>query len=197
MPLLVAVLLKVVLKAVLLLKKRVVGRFRAASGVPGKIGAGLLLWLVLFDSEFAVLELVDLVFGDRASLSGFLSVTSLIVVLMLSRALVRRVLRVDREDDGACSTTWMAWSWMTGRPANRQACAVGQGDRVSLSGVQTVTSNTRFAPIRLPRWLTRSTAPTLTCAPGRIRTCDTRFQERFPIRPPRHLAVHSSSFLEQ
>lgn len=90
--LLTAVLLKVVLEVVLLFKGRAVRRFRAAETVPGRIGAGLLLWLVLFGSKFAVLELVDLVFGDRADLGGFLAVSSLIVVLMAARGLVRRLL---------------------------------------------------------------------------------------------------------
>lgn len=98
--LLTAVLLKVVLEVVVLLKGRAVGRFRAAETVPGRIGAGLLLWLVLFGSKFAVLEVVDLVFGDRADLGGFLSVSSLIVVLMLARGLVRRLLSPADESGG-------------------------------------------------------------------------------------------------
>ncbi len=39
-----------------------------------------------------MLELVDLVFGDRVSLGGFFSVTLLVVTLLLSRSAVRRLL---------------------------------------------------------------------------------------------------------
>lgn len=90
--LLTAVLLKVVLEIVVRLKGRVKARFHAASSPAGKVLALLLLWAVLVGSKFAVLELVDLVFGDRVSLGGFFAVTALIIVLLLSRAGVRRLL---------------------------------------------------------------------------------------------------------
>ncbi|GAY09762.1 hypothetical protein [Pseudonocardia sp. N23] len=89
---LTAVLLKVVLEVVVAVKDRVKQRFRDATGPVGKAAAALGLWLVLFLSKFAVLEVVDLVFGSRVSLGGFVPVTALILVLMLARALVRRLL---------------------------------------------------------------------------------------------------------
>jgi hypothetical protein len=55
--------------------------------------AGLLLWLLLIGSKFLVLEVVDLVFGSRVSLGGFLPVTLLIITLLLARAGVRRLLQ--------------------------------------------------------------------------------------------------------
>jgi hypothetical protein len=51
-----------------------------------------LLWLTLVGSKFVVLQIEDLLFGDRISLGGFFSVTALIVVLLLARAGVRRLL---------------------------------------------------------------------------------------------------------
>ena len=51
-----------------------------------------MLWLVLFGSKFAVLEVVDLVFGTSVRLGGFFSVTLLILVLMLARGGVRWLL---------------------------------------------------------------------------------------------------------
>ena len=62
----------------------------------GKVVAAVLLWVVLFGSKFLVLEVVALVFGDRVSLGGFFSVTALILVLLVSRAVVRRLLRQPR-----------------------------------------------------------------------------------------------------
>jgi hypothetical protein len=91
--LLTAVLLKGVLEVVLAAKDRVKKRFRQASTSIGKVAAALLLWVVLVGSKFIVLEAVDLVFGTRVSLGGFFSVTLLILVLLLSRAAVRRLLR--------------------------------------------------------------------------------------------------------
>jgi hypothetical protein len=90
---LTAVLLKVVLDVVVAAKDRVKRWFRQVSTPIGKVAVGLLLWVVLVGSKFLVLETVDLVFGARVSLGGFFSVTLLILVLLLSRAAVRGLLR--------------------------------------------------------------------------------------------------------
>jgi hypothetical protein len=90
--LLTAVLQKAVLEVVVLLKGRVKGLFKAAENPVGKVAAAGLLWLLLVGSKFAVLELVELVFGDYVSLGGFWSVTGLIIVLLLARSGVRRLL---------------------------------------------------------------------------------------------------------
>ena len=95
--LLTAVLLKGVLEVVVAVKNRVKARFREASTPIGKVLAAVMLWAVLFGSKFLVLEAVDLVFGDRVSLGGFFSVTLLILVLLLSRAAVRRLLATPRQ----------------------------------------------------------------------------------------------------
>ena len=94
--LLTAVLLKGVLEVVVAAKYRVKARVRRASTPIGKVLAAVLLWLVLFGSKFLVLEAVNLVFGARVSLGGFFSVTLLILVLLLSRAAVRRLLQGGR-----------------------------------------------------------------------------------------------------
>lgn len=91
--LLTAVLLKGVLEVVVAAKDRVKARFRRASTPGGKVLAAIMLWGVVFGSKFLVLEAVNLVFGDRVSLGGFFSVTLLILVLLLGRAVVRRMLR--------------------------------------------------------------------------------------------------------
>jgi hypothetical protein len=90
--LLTALLLKIALELVLVVKGRVMARFKAASTRLGKVGAGLLVWAVAVGSKLVVLELVDVVFGNSVSLGGFLSVTLLVLTLLLSRAGVRRLL---------------------------------------------------------------------------------------------------------
>lgn len=90
--LLTAVLLKIALELVIVLKTKVVDRLRAATTRRGKVAAALSLWVVAAGSKPVVLELVDLVFGDAVSLGGFISVTLLVVALLLSRAAVRRLL---------------------------------------------------------------------------------------------------------
>ena len=87
-----AVVLKVALEVVLVVKARAITRFRGATTVWGRVGAGLLLWGTAAGSKIVVLELVSLIFGDAVSLGGFLSVTLLVVALLLSRAGVRRLM---------------------------------------------------------------------------------------------------------
>jgi hypothetical protein len=67
-------------------------RRRGATTVSRKATSVLLLWLVSAGSKFAVLELVDLVFGDAVSLGGFVSVTLLVITLLVARSVVRRLL---------------------------------------------------------------------------------------------------------
>ena len=51
--------------------------------------------ITVFGSKFVVLELVNLVFGSRVDLGGFVSVTLLIVVLLLARSAVRRLVQPE------------------------------------------------------------------------------------------------------
>lgn len=90
--LLTALLLKLSLEVVIVVKNRILGRLRAATTPIGRVAAALALWAVAAGSKFVVLALVDLVFGDAVSLGGFFSVTLLVVALLLSRAGVRRLL---------------------------------------------------------------------------------------------------------
>lgn len=94
--LLTALLLKVVLELVVGVKNWVKGRYRRASSRTGKMVAAVGLWLVLVGSKFVVLEAVDLVFGDRVSLGGFVPVTLLVLTLLVTRAVVRRLLSGTR-----------------------------------------------------------------------------------------------------
>ncbi len=90
--LLTALLLKLVLEVVAALKRRIVGALRASTTKAGKVAISLGFWVVAAGSKFVVLALEDLIFGDAVSLGGFFSVTGLIVVLLVSRAGVRRLL---------------------------------------------------------------------------------------------------------
>jgi hypothetical protein len=90
--LLTAVLLKLALEVVILLKGRILARLRAAETRRAKLAAAVSLWVVAAGSKFAVLELVDLVFGDAVSLGGFIPVTLLVAALLASRGAVRRLL---------------------------------------------------------------------------------------------------------
>lgn len=93
MSLLTAVLLKLVLELVVLVKKAIVRRLRSATKVGQRIVSGAMLVVVLPGSKFLVLELVAFFFGDSVKLGGFFLVTGLIIVLMLGRGGVRRLFR--------------------------------------------------------------------------------------------------------
>lgn len=90
--LLTAVLLKVVLELVILAKGWVLARLRTATTPGTKLAAAVSLWAVAAGSKLVVLELVDLVFGDKVSLGGFVPVTVLVVTLLAARGAVRRLL---------------------------------------------------------------------------------------------------------
>jgi hypothetical protein len=90
--LLTAILLKLALEVVIVLKGTVVDRLRAARTRRGKVAAAVSLWVVAAGSKLVVLELVDLVFGSAVSLGGFVPVTVLVVALLVSRSAVRRLL---------------------------------------------------------------------------------------------------------
>jgi len=98
--LLTAVLLKLSLELVLVVKARAMTRFRRAMTFRAKLTAGLLLWATAAGSKIVVLELVNLVFGDAVRLGGFASVTLLVVTLLLSRAAVRRLLAGGHDETG-------------------------------------------------------------------------------------------------
>jgi hypothetical protein len=91
--LLTALLLKVVLEIILLVKNLAKRGFHRASTLPGKAVAALGLWAIVVGSKFLVLEAVALAFSDRVKLGGYFAVTALILVLLAARAAVRLLLR--------------------------------------------------------------------------------------------------------
>ncbi len=95
--LLTALVLKLTLEVVVALKDRAKHRFRTAQSPAAKVVAGLLLWLLLAGSKFAVLALVAFVSAGQVRLGGFWSVTALILVLLLAREGVRRLLALPRD----------------------------------------------------------------------------------------------------
>jgi hypothetical protein len=90
--LLTALLLKVSLEVVLVLKGRILTRLRGADSPTTKVVWAGVLWSVAAGSKILVLEIVARVFSDQVSLGGFVSVTVLVVVLLLARGGVRWLL---------------------------------------------------------------------------------------------------------
>jgi hypothetical protein len=42
-------------------------------------------------SKFVILEIVDIVFGDHVELGGFVTVLTLVLVMMITREIVQRI----------------------------------------------------------------------------------------------------------
>ena len=93
--LLTALLLKVALEVVILVKSRIIGGLSAANTRLAKVAIAIGLWVFAAGSKFVVLALIDLTFGDAVSLGGFIQVTLLIVALLISRTAVKRLLGED------------------------------------------------------------------------------------------------------
>ena len=87
--LLTAIMLKIVLEGVLLLKKRLLASRAGASTAARRMISTVTLVLLLPASKFVLLWLEDLFFGDAVKLGGFWSVTLLVVALTGARAGVR------------------------------------------------------------------------------------------------------------
>lgn len=91
--LLTAVLLKVALEVVLVLKGAVMARLRGATSASTRLVLAAALWVVAAGSKLVLLWLIDVAFGGAVSLGGFVPVTLLVVSLLLARAAVRRLLK--------------------------------------------------------------------------------------------------------
>jgi len=92
--LLTAVLFKLALEVIAIVKTRILARVRASRTAIGTTLHAASLLLLGAGSKFLILWLTDVLFGDAVQLGGFFSVTLLIVTLMLARIGVR--LLIDR-----------------------------------------------------------------------------------------------------
>lgn len=92
--LLTAVLFKLALEVIAMLKTRILDRVRASRTAARKTLNAALLLVLGAGSKFVILWLTDLVFGDAVQLGGFFLVTLLILVLMAARLGIR--LLIDR-----------------------------------------------------------------------------------------------------
>jgi hypothetical protein len=86
-----AVLLKALLDVILGLEHKVAHYFEQRTGPLSKVLRVLSTWLILFASKFVILEIVDIVFGEHVELGSFITVLSLVLVMMIAREVVQRI----------------------------------------------------------------------------------------------------------
>lgn len=89
--LLTPVLLQVLLKATLAVEHRIGGYFRARSGPGALVLRVLATWALLFGSKFVILEIVDIVFGDRVDFGGLIAFILLVVALLAAEKILPHI----------------------------------------------------------------------------------------------------------
>lgn len=88
-----AVVLKLLIDAIAGLERRVRGWFSDREGPIWRILGVMAVFSILFISKFAVLEIIDIIFGDRVTLGGFIEVALLVVTMILARRSVTMAYR--------------------------------------------------------------------------------------------------------
>ena len=78
-----AVVLKLLIEVIARLEHRVRGWFDQREGQVWRALGVATMFSILFLSKFVVLEVIDIIFGDRASLGGFIEVVALVLSLIL------------------------------------------------------------------------------------------------------------------
>ncbi len=88
-----AIVLKLLIDVIAGLEHRVRGWFSGREGPIWRASGVAAVFSILFISKFVVLEIIDIIFGDRVSLGGFIEVASLVVTMILARRGVTWVYR--------------------------------------------------------------------------------------------------------
>ena len=80
-----AVVLKLLIDAIARLEHRVRDWFKRREGSGWRAFGLVTMFSILFFSKFVVLEVIDIVFGDRVTLGGFIEVALLVLTMILAR----------------------------------------------------------------------------------------------------------------
>ena len=80
-----AVVLKLLIDAIAGLEHHVRGWFNEREGPIWRALGVVAVFSILFISKFVVLEVIDVIFGDRVALGGFIEVALLVVTMILAR----------------------------------------------------------------------------------------------------------------
>lgn len=84
---LVAIVMQLLTYLTLRFKKRVSGRFKNSVTPLSKFGHVLSVWLILFLSKFVFLAVIDFVFGQAVSISGFVGLLLIIITMTAAKEL--------------------------------------------------------------------------------------------------------------
>lgn len=84
---LVAIVMQLLTYLTLRFKKRVSVRFKSSVTPLSKLGHVLSVWLILFLSKFVFLAVIDFVFGQAVSISGFVGLLLIIITMTAAKEL--------------------------------------------------------------------------------------------------------------
>jgi hypothetical protein len=103
---LTAVLLKILLDLVLGVEHQVRHFFAQREGAIYRVLGTVSLFAILFLGKLFILEVVDLVFGDHVELGHFIEIVALVLALIITREVFRRIyLAFGKSDEDAIVTT--------------------------------------------------------------------------------------------
>lgn len=88
---LTAIVLKALLEAILRLEHRVAAYFSAREGTINRVLQVVLTFSILFFSKFAILEVLDIIFGDHVEIGGFIPLVALVISLLVAEQIVHRI----------------------------------------------------------------------------------------------------------
>lgn len=89
--LLAAALLQVLLRLTLALEHRLANYFKQKGGKRAKAKRLFVTWLVLFGSKFVILEVIDIVFGDRVEFGGVIPFIVVVIAIILTEAILSKI----------------------------------------------------------------------------------------------------------
>ncbi len=95
--LLAALLLQILLQITLKIEHRIAAYFKSKPGVFAKVMRVLSAWAVLFGSKFAILEVIDIAFGDEVLFKGpYHGIVAFIVVIVVMLVAEVTVVRITK-----------------------------------------------------------------------------------------------------
>jgi len=88
---LTAIVLKAFLDIIIRLEHRVAAYFKARDGAFYRLLGIFFTFSILFLSKFAILEAIDIIFGEHVEISGFIPLVALIIAMLVSDQLLHKI----------------------------------------------------------------------------------------------------------
>lgn len=87
----VAVVMQLLTAGTFYLKKAVARYFKEKKGTKYKVALVFSVWFILFSSKFVFLAVIDGIFGDTATISGFIGLLIVIATMTIVRTAIEQI----------------------------------------------------------------------------------------------------------